>query len=220
MITRLEATLEGITRDGIPALTLAPVGLGGVAVEALVPVYLADRLEGAEGRAVTLHTRTILEGQAQGTSFVPRLIGFGSREERAFFECFTSVKGLGVRKALRAQAVEPGAIAAMIIAKDAKGLTQLPEIGKRLAETMIAELSGKVERYAGDAIIEPAPGEVGSVEPGVAPGAPSEAVAALVALGEQRSEATRKVDSALRVLGEDADTDSIVRAVFGGVSAG
>jgi len=216
MITRLEATLEGITRDGIPALTLAPTGLTGVALEALVPAYLADRLEGREGRAVTLHTRTILEGQAQGTSFVPRLIGFGSRDERAFFECFTSVKGLGARRALRALAAEPGAIAAMIIAKDAKGLTKLPEIGKRLAETMIAELSGKVERFAGDAIIEHAPGARAGREPDVAPGAPTEAVAALVALGEQRAEATRKVELALGTLGRDAETDAIVRAVFAG----
>jgi len=216
MITRMEATLESVSTQGIPALTLAPASMPGLAIEAMVPAYLAGRLGGSEGREITLYTRAVLEAQGQGTSFVPRLIGFASAEERAFFEAFTSVKGLGARKALRALTLEPGAIAAMIVAKDAKGLTALPEIGKRLAETIIAELSGKVERFAGDAIIEPASR---ASSPSPAPGPPSEAVAALVALGETRADAERRVEDAIRVLGAEAETDTIVRAVFGGAAS-
>ena len=42
----------------------------------------------------------ILKGQSQGSSFLPRLIGFSSEQDRAFFELFTTVKGIGNRKSI------------------------------------------------------------------------------------------------------------------------
>lgn len=222
MITRISATLESISRESIPIATLLPSGgaFDGLAVEALIPVYLADALDSKLGTAVTLHTRTLLEAQGQGTSFIPRLIGFGSSDERAFFETFTSVKGVGTRKALRALTESPSTIASLIIAKDAKSLVKLPEIGKRTAETIIAELTGKVERFAGDAIMGGVLSAGSSIEPGMGAGftsgPASEAVSALMSLGESRPEAARKVEIVLSRLGEDADTDTIVQAVFAG----
>lgn len=214
MITRLTATLESITRESIPIATLLPNP--NIALEALIPAYLADAMETKINTQVTLHTKTLLEGQGQGTSFVPRLIGFGSAEERAFFETFTSVKGVGTRKALRALTEKPSTIAALIMAKDAKSLTKLPEIGKRTAETVIAELTGKVERFAGDAIMSGMIQSSSSIEPAFTTGPASEAVSALMALGESRPEAARKVEIVLGRLGQDADTDTIVQAVFAG----
>ena len=214
MITRLTATLESITRESITIATLLPTP--NLAIEALIPTYLADALESKIGTKITLHTKTLLEAQGQGTSFVPRLIGFGSADERSFFETFTSVKGVGTRKALRALTEQPSTIAALIIAKDAKSLTKLPEIGKRTAETVIAELTGKVEKYAGDAIMSGSLHTASTIEPTFASGPASEAVSALMALGESRVEAARKVEIVLGRLGQDADTDTIVQAVFAG----
>ena len=222
MITRLSATLESISRQSIPIATLVP-GSGsaagfieGLAIEALIPVYLADTLEPKLGTTITLHTRTLLEAQGQGTSFIPRLIGFGSADERAFFETFTSVKGVGTKKALRALTEPPSTIASFIITKDAKSLTKLPEIGKRTAETIIAELTGKVEQFAGDAIIQGSTQSRSLIEPTFSSGPAAEAVAALMSLGETRPEAARKVEIALSRTGQDADTDTIVQAVFAG----
>lgn len=214
MITRLSATLESIDRATIPVATLLPAP--EIAIEALMPEYLADLIEPKVGSSITLHTRTLLESQGQGTSFVPRLIGFGSAEERAFFEVFTSVKGVGTRKALKALTEHPSTIAALIIAKDAKSLVKLPEIGKRTAETIIAELTGKVERFAGDAIMQGATAPASTIEPAFATGPAGEAVSALMALGESRPDASRKVEIVLGRLGQDADTDTIVQAVFAG----
>tara|TARA_R110000737_G_scaffold2923_16_gene9871 strand:+ start:126965 stop:127612 length:648 start_codon:yes stop_codon:yes gene_type:complete len=214
MITRLTATLESITRESITIATLLPTP--NLAIEALIPTYLADALESKIGTKITLHTKTLLEAQGQGTSFVPRLIGFGSADERSFFETFTSVKGVGTRKALRALTEQPSTIAALIIAKDAKSLTKLPEIGKRTAETVIAELTGKVEKYAGDAIMSGSLIHASTIEPAFASGPASEAVSALMSLGESRPEASRKVEIVLGRLGQDADTDTIVQAVFAG----
>src|SRR5712671_6350629 len=91
-----------------------------------------------------------LEGQGQGTSFVPRVLGFATPREREFFELFTTVKGLGNKRALRALAREPVEIAGAIAEKNTRALQELPEIGKRLAETVIAELTGKVEKFVVD----------------------------------------------------------------------
>jgi holliday junction DNA helicase RuvA len=218
MITRLSATLESISRQSIPIATLLP-GSGlveGLAIEALIPVYLAETLESKLGATITLHTRTLLEAQGQGTSFIPRLIGFGSADERAFFETFTSVKGVGTKKALRALTEPPSTIASFIITKDAKALTKLPEIGKRTAETIIAELTGKVEQFAGDAIMQSATQTGSVIEPAFTSGPAAEAVSALMSLGESRPEAARKVEIVLGRLGKDADTDTIVQAVFAG----
>jgi len=214
MITRMSAILESITRESIPIATLVP--MPGIAIEALIPTYLADALEPKINTTITLHTKTLLEAQGQGTSFIPRLIGFGSADERAFFETFTSVKGVGTRKALRALTEQPSTIAALIITKDAKGLTKLPEIGKRTAETVIAELTGKIEKFAGDAIIEGSTMPASTIEPTFASGPAAEAVYALMSLGESRPDAARKVEIVLGRLGQDADTDTIVQAVFAG----
>lgn len=218
MITRMSATLESISRESIPIATLLPSSsmVEGLAIEAMIPVYLAETLEQNLGTTITLHTRTLLEAQGQGTSFIPRLIGFGSADERAFFETFTSVKGVGTKKALRALTESPSTIASLIIAKDAKSLTKLPEIGKRTAETIIAELTGKIEQFAGDAIIQSTTTIGSTIEPAFTTGPAAEAVAALMSLGESRPEASRKVQIALSRTGQDADTDTIVQAVFAG----
>ncbi len=215
MLTRLAAKLESITEGAITTATLAPTP--GIAIEVLIPAYLARELEPQIGTEITLHTHLYLESQGQGTSFIPRLIGFGTIADRSFFEVFTTVKGVGSKKALRAMVEPPSTIASAIISKDAKALTKLPEIGKRTAETIIAQLTGKVERFAGDAILNPdTPQPASYIEHPTLPPAAIEAVAALVALGEQRTNAEQKVQLALTRTNPDADVDTIVGAVFAG----
>lgn len=159
----------------------------------------------------TLHTHEVYEGQGQGTSFVPRLLGFASASDRAFFELFTTVKGLGARRTLRVMAREPAWIAARITSQDAKGLTELPEIGKKLAETVIHELGGKVEAFLGAEVGAIA----GEVKTGSRSGPAGEAIEALVALGQMRSDAERNVDRAVASLGSGAGADELVGASFG-----
>jgi len=191
MIRRLSGQLEAL--DGITA-TIALEG-AGLAYEVMLPAYLAQRLATQIGRGITLVTFQYFESQGQGASFIPRLIGFQSDNDRRFFELFTTVKGIGNRKALRAMAVDPASIAAAIIGRDAKALTNLPEIGKRLAETVIAELSGKVESFL-------SPAEVKALDAAAVAAAPlsdpivGDAVEALIALGETRADAETLVGRA------------------------
>lgn len=209
MIARLKGTLDSIEGS---AACVTPDG-GGLTYEVLLPAYLAERLVAKVGQPVALVTLQYLEGQNQGSSYVPRLIGFTAVQERDFFELFTTVKGIGNRKALRAMAVEPAKIARAITTKDARALYELPEIGKRLAETVIAELSGKVDGYLAGSEIEAL--DRGSAGAAPLPDAAAEAIVALMGLGETRPEAERLVRRAVDRLGNPkASVDQVLHAVY------
>jgi Holliday junction DNA helicase RuvA len=178
---------------------------GGVMLryELLVPAYLVESLAQRLGERVSFHTIQYIETPSTGVG-TPRLLGFATAEDKAFFQVFTTVKNVGPRKALRAMAQPAGVIAMHIVSKDAKALQKLPEIGKRLAETMVAELSGKVEKFAAAVAMEPsasadAPNVTPAVEakPAAWPEPAAEALEALVRLGEHRAEAERRVARAL-----------------------
>lgn len=194
MITRISGLLEGLSE--LSAVVVPGGPSGGIAYQVLVPTYLAPKLQSKLGSLVTLHTMHYLDSPNQGATFAPRLIGFEAVREREFFELFTTVKGIGNRKALRAMAIEPASIAAAIVAKDARTLTKLPEIGKRLAETVIAELSGKVEAFLPVGEIEHLDRRASSTAL-QRDAVVDEAIDALVALGEMRAEAERLVGRAL-----------------------
>lgn len=193
MLARITGLLERLENNvAVIAPTQAPTdGVAGLhcpmAFEVLVPAFIAESLAARLGEVVTLHTLQHLEPVGQGSAFVPRLIGFSSLEERRFFELFTTVKGVGTRKALKAMSAPIGEIAAAVSERDTRALQRLPEIGKRLAETMVAELHGKVEAFLGLGV-PPARGGA-SPEEGAAGEAEQQAVAALVRLGQSRSEA-------------------------------
>lgn len=211
MICRIAGTLESL--DANKATLALP---GGVWREVLLPVYLAERLAAQVGKPVTLATIEYLESHNQGASFTPRLIGFFSAHEREFFELLTTVKGIGTRKALRAMAMPPSEIARAIASRDAGALKELPEIGKRMAETVIAELHGKVELFL-------SPDELAGLEvkgrgPARSPIA-DEAIAALVSLGESPDQAARRVAAALQRAAtaqqEPATSGELLTLVYG-----
>jgi Holliday junction DNA helicase RuvA len=205
MITRITGTLESV--DGLEAIIRPEAG--GLTYQVLVPVYLAERLRPQIGRPVTLHTIHYLESQGQGSAYLPRLIGFVSPQDRRFFDLLTSVDGFGNRKALRALAQEPALIARAILSADAPWLSQLPEIGKKTAEKVILELKSKVGAFL-------TADEVRGLDSAAAPtDAASEAIAALVALGETRADADRKVRQALARNKSLTTSDQIVAAAYG-----
>ena len=187
MISRLSGTLECITEDGRAMLQSGPI-----TYEVLVPAADVESLRDRTGHELVFHTLHYLEGQSQGSSMLPRLIGFSSDLDRSFFTLFTTVKNIGDRKALRALQRPCREIATAIAAKDTATLTSLPEIGKRSAETIIAELHGKVDPFL-DGLVEPSsPTRSGdSLPPLVA-----DAIALLTTLGESRTDARRRAELA------------------------
>lgn len=211
MICKVQGMLRAIF-GGLAQVDLA----GGLTYEIMVPAYVAARLGGQLDQPVTFFTVHYLEGSSQGGNMTPRLAGFAAAEDRAFFELFTTVKGIGPKRALRAMALPVHQIAAAIADRDLKMLQTLPEIGRRMAETVVAELHGKVDRF-----LEGAPAVGGAVASVTASGGPQatrtpaisparEAVEVLVQLGENRLQAATWIDEVLRRTPELSDSRSII----------
>ncbi len=188
---------------------------GGLTYEVLLPSFTASRLTDQQGNDITLHTLHFLESQNQGATMIPRLAGFLSKEDRAFFQLFTTCKGIGNRKALRALAMDASQIANAIADRDTATLQTLPEIGKRTAETIIATLHGKVDHFvAADALA----GSMGADAQALPTGVSSisrEATEVLMQLGETRIAAIAWINEALNDPDDrPEDVHSLVERVY------
>ena len=89
-----------------------------------------------------------LEGDPNRGNLEPRLIGFLTARDKKFFELFTTVNGIGPKKALKALSVPIADVAHAIESGNTRFLVDLPQIGKRLAEQIVATLSGKLGTFA------------------------------------------------------------------------
>lgn len=143
MISKIKGTLDRI--DDTHAL----VDVGGLFYEIMLPSGLADSLKknGSLGSAITFHTINYIEGGQVGNQY-PRLVGFADPVDKEFFKVYTSVPGLGVKKALKSLIIPINEIARAIETEYTAILTRLPGVGERLAEKIIAELKGKVTKFA------------------------------------------------------------------------
>jgi Holliday junction DNA helicase RuvA len=182
MIARLEGKLVKLDTES------ALVQVGAVGYEVLLPGYCVSALAGRVGSDVTLCTMEYYEGSLGGGNLVPRIVGFLSDGEKEFFKKFTSVKGIGVKKALRSLTMPIANIASAIEAGDDKMLTALDGVGKRAAQQIIAELKGKlgsfamgVEHAAAKAAFKPFQ---------------AEALEILIAWGEKRNDAIELIELA------------------------
>lgn len=210
MICKIHGVLEAIEEN--TAIIRAP---GALSYEVLVSAFTAARLGASIDQEITLHTLHYLEGQNQGATMYPRLAGFLDPADRDFFELFTTTKGIGNKRALRAMTMATGQIAAAIADRDLATLQSLPEVGRRTAETIVAALHGKVDRFIGSASGGSAAAAGGAPQP--ASTMAREAVEALVQLGEVRQQALQWVDQALRQAGEDdrpRDASELIAHVY------
>ena len=201
MLARIRGLLEAVEDN------MAIISCGDVTYEVMLSGAEAARIGRHLGSQVELNLLHYLESQSNGAVLRPRLVGFASRSDRAFFELFTSVKGIGYRKALRALQLPVETIASAIAAKDVDVLRSLPEIGKRTAETIVLELHDKIESLGLESLPSDEP------ESG-APSASRDAVQILVQLGEPRLVAVDLVDRAVRADPELDSPDALVAAAL------
>ena len=179
----------------------------GVGHEVLVPGYAIGELAAYRGREVQLYTLEFLEGNIGGAHMVPRLVGFLHQEDRAFFNRFIEVKGIGVRKALKALAAPVVKIAGWIRQGDTASLSKLPGIGKRVSEMMVAELRGKIDEFVGVG--------GGAVSP-LAQWSPAQhdALEIMVAWGDARNDAERWLERTAQLHPDLTTDDEWVRACY------
>ena len=183
--------------------------VGPIVYEILAPGYTISELSMATGRDITLYTLEFYEGNsASASSFIPRIVGFPQQQDKAFFLKFTSVKGIGMKKALRAMAKRPSDIAWSIESGDASMLKTLPEIGKRTAEQIIAELKGKMAEFSDMPSHEPskAAKPLSNIE--------KETLEVLIQLGENAGAASELIAKALKANPEIGTTEQLIQAVY------
>jgi Holliday junction DNA helicase RuvA len=184
---------------------------GPMEFELLVPAADVTELQASLGETLTLHTIFMLAGDPARGGVEPTLIAFIRPEDRQFFELFTTVKGIGAKTALKALTVPVGEIAAAIESKDAKFLTRLQGIGKRTAELIVAELSGKAAKFATATMSE----RSGGVTSASRRSAPEEdAIAVLMQLGERRLDAEKLLDRAKSANPDAKTTDALSREML------
>jgi Holliday junction DNA helicase RuvA len=181
------ATLEGKLLELDTGSGLIQVG--GIGYEVFLPSYCVNALSGKIGQNVRLCTMEYLEGSMGGGNMIPRIIGFLKPSERDFFRKYTSVKGMGIKKGLRSLTIPIADIAFAIEEGDDKKLIALPAIGKRMAQQIIAELSGKLESFAAQSGASAESGQKFEDYQ-------QEALEVLIAWGEKRNEAAELIQKA------------------------
>ena len=187
----------------------AVLAVGDVCYEVWVSGAAAVGLaQGGPEASTTLYTLQIFEGNAAVGSLTPRLYGFRSPAEREFCQLLTRVKGVSLRKALRALAIPVGEFAAAIERGDVKLLTSLPEVGKKSAQQFISDLRDEMPRFmtgepVSAAIDQPALTEIQRL-----------AIQILVQWGDRPADAQRWVRAAVEQEPTLAEPDAIVAAAY------
>ena len=201
MLARIEGTLVKLDTDG------ALVQVGAVGYEVMLASYCVNALSDKLGTDITLCTMEYYEGTPGGGNLIPRMVGFLNASERDFFTKFISVKGIGIQKGLRALSIPIATIAAAIEDADDKTLMSLPEVGKRTAQQIIAELKGKLQTFAVGA--EPGRPEEARFKP-----FQIEALEILIAWGERRSEAMELIELACEKHPDINSAEALVPLVY------
>ncbi len=201
MIARIEGKLANLNSDS------ALVQVGAVGYEVMLPGYCVSALGDKVGTDIALCTMEYYEGTPAGGNLIPRMVGFLNEGERDFFTKFISVKGIGIKKGLRSLSMPIATIAAAIENGDDKALTALPEIGKRTAQQIIAELRGKMETFAiGAEVVRPQEIRFKPFQ--------AEALEILIAWGEKRSEAMELIELACDRHPEVNSAEELVPLVY------
>ncbi|MBI2856055.1 MAG: Holliday junction DNA helicase RuvA [Chloroflexi bacterium] len=205
MINYLKGALRRVDRDESRVV----VEVGGVGYEVLLPYFVMRALqeeEKREGDDVELEVYY----HASERQPKPVLVGFKKEFERSFFEKLLQVEGVGVSSAARALVFSVSTIARAIEEGDTALLVQMPGIGKRTADKMVATLRGKVAEWA----LLRDEGYASMPGPSVHADVKEEVVSVLVNLGHRRSEAREKVEAAARASSNAKDPQELLREVF------
>lgn len=162
---------------------------GGVGYDVALPPVVEAALPADIG---TAPVELFISFHATANQPKPVLIGFLREVEQEFFERFITVDGVGPAKAVRAMTSQVHEIADAVERRDVNFLRRLPGIGARTAEKVIAELHGKMGKYA---LLRQEAAPVSSAQPDFK----EEVVEVLTRqLGHRAVEARRMVEEALR----------------------
>ena len=204
MITFLDGTIRELS-DEPPRVVLLVNGIG---YEVLLPVFVHSQIV-ASGAAPDSQLSLEIYYHATERQPKPMLVGFCDAQQRSFFEQVLGVKGIGPSLAVSALIHPPDVIANAIESDDTHTLSQLPGIGRRSAEQMVATLRGKVQ-YSAALANEPWARSVNAQTK-----AQNEAIEALTVLKLNVTTARQLVNKVVQMNPQIADkTEDIIREVF------
>lgn len=206
MITKISGVIDSITASSVV------IENAGIYYSVMVPPVLLEELGRThkKGDAVLLFTFYYIEGGLGVGNMIPRLIGFFHEEERRFFEIYTTVKGLGEKKALHSLVIPFREVAAAIENENKGTLKSLPGFGGRMAEKIIAELKGKMAEFAAGAVPEEAP-EMSEQNAALMQAAYE---VLIEQLGYRRVEAEQLVQKALSSAPEIVTVEELIQKIF------
>ena len=194
MIASLAGTVRTVSLDA------AVVVVGGVGFRVLAtPTTLAGLRAGAEADLAT--SLVVREDSLT-------LFGFADADERDAFELLQTVTGIGPRLALAMLAVHtPDQLRRAIAGEDLTALMRVPGIGRKGAQRIVLEVGDRLGPPSSDGVASPS-------GPGVAAGAASDVVDALVGLGWTVRNAEQAVAAAVEAGHDAGDTAGLLRAAL------
>ena len=144
-----------------------------------------------------------------------RLFGFASEIDRSWFRTLQTIQGVGAKVALAILGtLSPQDLANAIALKDVAAVEQAPGVGKRLAQRLVLELKDKAPALSVAGLNVPAakaPGSSVSATDDVSGHASAEAISALTNLGYNPAQASAAIAAAMKELGPEAETATLIR---------
>ncbi|WP_174591009.1 Holliday junction branch migration protein RuvA [Methanocella conradii] len=190
MIAHLEGRLDFKGPDRVV------IDVGGVGYDVRVPTHLYDLLPN-EGEMCKVYIHTHFR-EEDGIS----LYGFTTWEDREFFKLLMTVSGIGPKVALGIMSsITASDLAEAIVAEDAKALTRVSGVGKKMAQRLILELKDKVAEMAIVSHEKKQPADTVS----------EDATSALVALGYARQAAVAAVAKARESMPAPVKVEELIK---------
>lgn len=191
MITRIRGELLVRDLERVEVMTG-----GGVAYEIAIPTTVFERLPRL-GEQVTIRTYQLVREDAV------MLFGFLDETEKTVFTRLLGINGVGPRLALALlSALTAEQVVRAVRERNAAALTTVSGVGKKTAERIVLELTGKLDdlAFASSALGQRAP-------------AAEEALRALTALGVTQADADRAVRAVIQEKGSLSAPDLIREAL-------
>lgn len=193
------AYLSGVVRE--VRETSAVVVAGGVGYEVQCPAGTLAKL--VVGQNAEFSTRFVVREDAQ------LLFGFSDADQLRLFDLLVSVSGVGPKLGLALLSAMPtSALAQGLLSGDVKLLSSVSGVGKKTAERLVLELSGKVPEHLA------AGAPAGGKKVAVTTTHSHDAVEALLALGFREAQ-VRAAVSELVAAEPEASTDTLIRRALG-----
>ena len=131
--------LTGEIRNIFPEKSIIEINVSGVGYEVSLPTFVMDEVINVgkkNGEKINLE----IYYHSTERSPKPLLVGFNNQLEKLFFEKIIQVEGVGPLKAVSALIFPVAIVSQAIEDEDITILNQMPGIGARAAQKMIATL--------------------------------------------------------------------------------